>query len=376
MNTYRIRLTPKSIIEKFPSSETIFGAICWGIHHLYNDIDLQEKLAKFDEWDKRFIISSSFPLLKSRDKDICCYPKPILAEPDVKALENIAKDNITLNITKSPVKIEDEDLKFQYSKRVEFSRYKEFHNIEYLSESLFQRLVNCGSYEDNINIYKDYVNSRLLAISDKILLTKDEYNNINNNQLIISRVTARNKIDRISFATVPGGEIYYQQEMYLNPNVCELYFLLMTEDIEFFKPIFRWLEDTGIGGNRTVGRGFYKITIQGEVNLPNDKNAKTFLALAKFLPKENEIEWQSDNNFYDLLVYQPRLDTMFFKGGQFIKDSVTYIKEGSVLEAKERKSYYGMLRPSIEIQKQKIYQYGLTIPIFIKLGDNANETKN
>ncbi|MEO0075518.1 MAG: hypothetical protein ABIK31_05345 [candidate division WOR-3 bacterium] len=373
MNTYRIRLTPKSIIEKFPSSETIFGAICWGIHHLYKDIDLQEKLAKFDEWDKRFIVSSAFPLIKLKNNDIYCYPKPILAEPDVKALENIAKDNITLNITKSPVKIEDEDLKFQYSKRVEFSRYKEFHNIEYLSESLFQRLINCERYED---IYKDYVNSRLLAISDKILLTKDEYSNINNNQLIISKITARNKIDRLSFATVPGGEIYYQQEMYLNPNVCELYFLLMTEDIKFFKPIFRWLEDTGIGGNRTVGRGFYKITIQGEVNLPNDNTARIFITLAKLLPNENEIDWQSDNNFCDLLIYQPRLDTMFFKGGQFIKDSVTYIKEGSVLEAKERKPYYGMLHPSIEIRGQKIYQYGLTIPIFIKQKDRTNETKN
>jgi CRISPR-associated protein Csm4 len=257
----------------------------------------------------------------------------------------------------------EEENELQFSKRIVISRYKSFNKPKYISESLFNRLVKG---EKITELYRQYLEKKLKIIKGIILLTSEEFDKIGNESLMETKTSARNKIDRLSFSTVPGGELYYEEETYLNPEVFRLYFFLLTEDIDFFIPIFRWLSDTGIGGNRTVGRGHYDIKIESEVKLPDMTNHTLFISLSKYLPADNEIDWQSEKNYYKLIPYQPRFDTMFFKGGEFIKERITYLKEGSILQAKEKKEYYGRLYPSAKFQDKTIYQSGLTIPLFMK----------
>jgi CRISPR-associated protein Csm4 len=366
MKTYRILLKPKGIIKDTPSSETLFGAICWGIRTLYSEEKLTAILSDFNNCKERFIPSSAFPLLKFKDSILPCYPIPILPDPKIKDIEQIAREYESQIIQEAEVEI-DENNKHQFSKRTVISKYKGFKKIEYLTESLFNRLI---SGEKIVLLYRQYLVKKLeIAKIDesRILLKNEEFAEIKGRDLIKKRTSARNKIDRLSFSTVPGGEIYYEEDLYLKPDVFQLYFLLLTDDIEFFTPIFRWLSDTGIGGNRTVGRGHFQIEVEGEVNFPNAADSHLFIPLSKYLPTDNEIDWQNEKNYYELIPYQPRFDTMFFKGGEFIKERVTYLKEGSILQAKERKEYYGRLYPSAKFQNQTIYQCGFTIPVFLKM---------
>lgn len=342
-----------------PSSETLFGALSWGIRTLYSEEDLLAILNNFDTSPKKFIPSSAFPLLKSKNGNgsLYCYPKVILPDPKIEEMEEIASNYKSKTRDEIPNKL-------QFSKRDVISQYKGFKEIKYLSETLFNRLV---SGEKITKLYCEYLDKKLKIIGGGILLTDEEVNKIEKEKIIEQRTSARNKIDRLSFSTVPSGEIYYEEEISLNPEVFQLYFLLLTEEIDFFVPILCWLEDTGIGGNRTVGRGHYDIKLGGEVTLPNATDTNLFISLSKYLPADAEIDWQSENNYYELLPYQPRFDTMFFKGGEFIKNRIIYLSEGSIFQAKERKEYYGRLHPSAKFQNQTIYQCGLTIPVFTKV---------
>ena len=365
MKLFRIPLKPKGIIKDIPSSDTIFGAICWGIYIIYGEKKLTEILNNFDGSDKKFIPSSAFPLLNSENDFIYCLPKPIIPDPEIKEMEEIAQRLKPTIIQKAGIKIEEENSS-QYSKRVVISQYKSFNKAKYLSESLFIRLIKGEKLN---NLYQEYLKEELKIIQNDILLTSEEFNKIPRKKILELKTSARNKIDRLSFATVPGGEVYYEREIYFDCETFYLYFFLLTEDINFFIPIFRWLSDTGIGGNRTVGRGHYDILEKEikEFSLPKVNNSNIFISLSKYLPADNEIDWQSEKNYYKLIPYQPCFDTMFFKGGGFIKKRITYLEEGSIFHTKEKKQYYGRLYPSAKFQNYTIYQCGLTIPVFIKM---------
>jgi CRISPR-associated protein Csm4 len=203
---------------------------------------------------------------------------------------------------------------------------------------------------------------------DRLLITKDEYEKIKSKGKIFdSRVTLKNKIDRLSLSTALSGEIYYEEEVYLNPEVFNLYFFIMTKDIEFFAPVFHWLSDTGIGGERTIGRGHYKIENEGEYPIPGAKNGASFITLSRYLPKNDEVNWKGIN-YYEFLPYHSRFDTMFLKGGEFLKRKFIYLKEGAILSFRKKREYYGMLYQVAEFQGKTIYQNGLTIPVFAKVG--------
>jgi CRISPR-associated protein Csm4 len=363
MKTYRILLKPKGIIKDIPSSETLFGAICWGVRTLYGEKELVKILNDYEGSKGKFIPSSACPLLKSENGVIYCFPKPVIPDPEIKEMDETAAALKSKIIQRAKVEIKEEN-KLLFSKRIVLSQYRSFNKTKYLPESLFNRLVKG---EKIIKLYYEYLEEELKIIKGGILITANEFAKIGKESLMESRISARNKIDRLSFSTVPGGELYYEEEIYLNPRVFHLYFFLLTEDIDFFDPIFRWLSDTGIGGNRTVGRGYYEIKNEGEVKLPDATDKPLFIPLSKYLPAENEIDWDSEKNYYQLIPYQPRFDTMFFKGGEFIKERVTYLKEGSILQAKAKKEYYGRLYPAAKFQNQTIYQCGLTIPVFLKM---------
>ena len=91
MKTYAVRLSPISSFQAFPASDTLFGAICWGIKRLYGDEKLLEMLKDFNSGNPRFVLSSAFPLLKNgKDTPLAFYPKPINGGLKVKDIEEIA----------------------------------------------------------------------------------------------------------------------------------------------------------------------------------------------------------------------------------------------------------------------------------------------
>jgi len=59
-------------------------------------------------------------------------------------------------------------------------------------------------------------------------------------------------INRFTGTTTEGGELYYYNRIFLQKGA-KLYFLIKTEEIEYFKPVFKIMSDMGIGGDKSVG---------------------------------------------------------------------------------------------------------------------------
>lgn len=355
MKIYQIKLTPLSSFQGYPASDTLFGAICWGIKRIYGESKLTEILQGFQETPK-FIISSSFPYVESNSKNLPFFPKPISAGLSASDINEMAK-----------TKKEKVDV---------ITKYKKFKKVEYVSQSIFERLINgvsekvlfqeycelCTKLKKEEKEFKDFKEKNLL-------MNEEEYTKIFRTikWLVKSEQIQKNSIDRLTMSTGEEGETFYQQEYFTSPEF-NLHFLMKTDDIDFFNPVFRYLEDKGIGGNRSTGKGRFKIEILKEITLENN-GSFNFITLSRYIPDVSEINLKSQSMYYEIFPYRSKVDSEYeFKGEDIWKSRVMYLKEGSCFEAKERKEFYGRLPVVKEIDGQKIYQNGLAFPVFGKFG--------
>jgi CRISPR-associated protein Csm4 len=180
---------------------------------------------------------------------------------------------------------------------------------------------------------------------------------------------ARATIDRVSGSTSGGGEFFY--DFRLLPGSFSGYFLLKARDIEFLKPVFRYLEDTGIGGERSIGLNRYKIELT-EIDLAFlNGDSKKLVTLSQWGVNPAELDDAKANEFrYGLLPYRRKLETGFDlkNSGQLWGSKALYFAEGSVLVVKERRDFYGQLRDSTVVGSEKVVDYGICFPAFLTGG--------
>ena len=354
MKIYQIKLTPMSSFQGFPASDTLFGAICWGIKRMYGESRLLEILDGFQK-KPEFILSSSFPYLESNNSSLPFYPKPISAGLSASDIEEIAE----------AVK-EIDGVSDKKGKKVKLiTKYKKFKKAEYLSLSIFERILKGVSEKA---LFQEYFNGGI-KLDGKMITGKKEYEDIikTAKPFVKNEQVQKNSIDRLTMSTGEEGETFYQQEYFTSPSF-KLHFLIKTDDINFFKPVFRYLEDKGIGGNRSTGKGRFKIEDLNEVTF-GDISSCNFITLARYIPDVSEINLDSQSMFYEIFPWRSKVDSEYeFKGEDVWKSKVMYLKEGSCLEAKEKKEFYGRMPIVKEIDGQKIYQNGLAFPVFGNFG--------
>lgn len=356
MITYQVKLTPKSQFHAIPTSDTLFGALCWGIKRLYDEDKLQQILAQFDTNSPSFILSSAFPFIENRQGvTTAFFPKPVsigLKASDIEGIANKLSEN---NFKKAQVKA--------------ITGYKKFKKYEYVSEAISGELLETKSERD---IFEEYLITNEIKSSGNVLMKKSEHDSFfegKEHDIMKVSTVQKNSIDRLTMSTGEEGQTFYQQEIYTS-EIFRLHFLIKTSDIEFLLPVFKYLEDKGIGGNRSTGKGRFKIEMIGEKSLA-DGNRKTFVSLSRFIPISSELNWQSERTCYEVFPYRSKIDSegdLMDENENFWKNRVMYLKEGSVLEANENKAYYGQCPMVKETHGKKIKQNGLTFPLFGSFG--------
>ncbi len=349
-----MQLTPFTGFQSFPASDTLFGAVCWGIKRLYGEEKLLTMLQEFSSNKPAFVLSSAFPLLQNEQgTSVAFYPKPINAGLSANDIREIAKNAKEKNIKKVMVET--------------ITKYKRFKKAEYLSENLFNDAVS-GMTEKQL--FEAYISGKIISIKS-MLLRDSEYESIftkSESRVYKSATVQKNSIDRLTMSTGKEGQTFYQQEIYTS-NIFNLHFWVMTDDIEFLLPVFKYLEDKGIGGNRSTGKGRFKISIAGEKVLPEINKSKSFVSLSRYIPSTDEIEWESNRNFYEVFPYRSKVESDGeFKGEDVWKSKVMYLKEGSCLEVRDKKDFFGRTPVVKEIEGQNIYQNGLALPVFGNFG--------
>lgn len=342
MKTWQIKLSPLSpLFQEFPASDTLFGAICWGIKRIFGEFRLLEILNDFQK-KPAFILSSAFPYLESKNSTLPFYPKPVSAGLSASDIKEMTGDD-----KKEKVKV--------------ITEYKKFKKAEYVSDTIFMRFLNGLSEKALFNDYKKCN----IKIKEKMLLTCEEWERFlkDSKHAYKSESVQKNSIDRLTMSTGEEGQTFYQQE-YFTSTMFKLHFLMKTDDIDFFRPVFRYLEDKGIGGNRSTGKGRFKIEVIKEVSIGNDNSLK-FITLSRYIPDIAEVK----PIFYGIFPWRSKVDSEAeFKGEDVWKTKVMYLKEGSYCEAKEKKEFYGRMPVVKEIEGQKIYQNGIAFPVFGNFG--------
>lgn len=353
MPVYKVKLQPKSFTQTSPSglsqlpSTTLFGAICWGIRAIYGKKTLEDLLDTFSLDSKFFLLTSTFPLLEKDNFTLRLFPKPKLPALEAAEIKKIAKER-------------GKDV-FELARH-----YKGFKKITFVSESLFNEILLGKQEKDLFLQFLD----REAHKCDAWLLKESEYKEVSDMSFVPKTLPiARNKIDRLISSSTGAGEFFCDFRQIYPPNT-NLFFLLTTGDIAFLKPVFSYLEDSGIGGERAVGVNHFSISLK-EINLDFPTQGRKFVILSRWRVNPDELDMNRAQEFhYELLPFRAKLETGFdFKNKTIVwKCKTFYLSEGSVLIAKEKKSYYGGLWRSVKVDDTEIRDYGFAFPAFFEEG--------
>ncbi|OGP93886.1 MAG: type III-A CRISPR-associated RAMP protein Csm4 [Deltaproteobacteria bacterium RBG_16_47_11] len=339
MKEYRICLTPRSGFEITLHSDTLFGAICWGIRTLFGEAKLLSVLEEFKTCPP-FLLSSALPWKGVGEKRTWYLPKPFLrplVTTDFKKLVDKARKG--LEPYHVPEKVPDMDLA---------TKYKRFKKLKWIPADTFRKVLKGGSEKD---LFIDYLDR---FIGD---LRFDQ-----------SGITQKNSLDRLAQSTTGVGETFYTIDIGFRENH-GLYFLLKTADIDvYLTPVLMLLQDSGIGPNARTGRNWFTVDIEKKP-LFDTIQGRSFITLSRYICSDSI---DADASWYQLASVRSKVESrQEFAGEDVWKDRVTYLSAGSLVKPKDRKEFYGGLVPVKEIAGKTVYQYGYAYPVWLEGGNHG-----
>lgn len=349
MKEYLIKLRPKSSFETIPSSDTFFGAICWAVRTLYGengDKGLNNLLKRFvQDEDLPFLISSTFPYKILYDGTAEFYfPKPELYTLNKEDLEEIAK--------KYKEQWQREYNEPHYSRNIfkikAVTEYKKFKKTRWISQHQFEGILGGRGEKE---LFMEYLDNVIAHISYE------------------TTAVQKNALDRISNSTTGEGQTFYNQEIFFEKDI-GLYFLFKTDEIEYFKPVFSYLSDSGIGSNKRMGKNHFWLEppVGSTFNL-NVDDANGFVSLSRYIPNSNNDKIDFQNGaLYQVKPVRSKVESREeFMETDIWKDLTMAIMEGSLFSANDKNKMYGSIVEVKETKGKKIYQYGIPYPAWGRL---------
>jgi CRISPR-associated protein Csm4 len=330
-----IYLFPETGFSTELRSDTVWGIICWGIRNVYGAEALENFLGSTLEGNPGFIVSSAFPMTRRGEMNELFLPRPILplkpyADPDVK-----------------------------------LSR---------------QELIN-RSQLDKKNKKKQYINKEdFISIIHGQIEMEEALANQGPPDLESFSVT-HNTIDRIRGGTLQKdnmGQLFHTDEYYFNTDPGNgtdsgLFFLASGPDVSMLEGAMRWLGHTGIGGNRNIGKGKFKIDIdEFTLDQPDDFNAFMTLSLCYPSIERNEPSKFKSLPLFNYVLEERRGYFGFQRYGMYIKPPVLMFKEGSVFPALQGHEKFGGLikisdRAGMKSDSHPVYHYGIGFMVKLKI---------
>ena len=236
---------PLGPFKSFPTTNTIFGAICWGIRWLESEEKLLETLEMFKTGRPPFIISTPLPWKEGK----WVFPRPIHFNKDTEG--------------RMPKKVE------------EYRKYKELKKVKWVSWEVFREALERepkGSFEGEKTE------------------TKRE-------------IILHASINRLTMTT--GNGKLYNEEIYWIPS----FGVIVKFFDESFEPlVWACLEFSQLGGNKTTGMGRYRLEKaeppEGMEEFISQKSTRAFLVSDCFYDPEFDLK----NSFYDIKVQKPAVE--------------------------------------------------------------------
>lgn len=341
--TYRVTLEVKSSVITPFQADTLFGTLCWGIRFLETEDDLKKFIKLSLKKDPPLIISDAFPENY--------LPNPILAPLKIKESKELAK---TL-----------------YSKGKKdlirgIMKLKELSKLDLIPKAYLSEHIE--------NLSSTQIGKGLLLEKLKEPVRKSQAN-------------LRNTFNRLT-ARVQEGGLFSETETYYRPESPEsrvnfyvkldenLFTLTRLKDI-----LTGYLEISGYGADKSVGRGNVKFIGIEDTNLPHANQPNAFMSLSSFIPRADD----PSNGFYNPVLKYGKLGEHYASGeinkinrnGQKIgmnpfKKPLYMFRAGSTffLDGKLLEEYYGRIIENIHWDTEIIH-YGLAFPLGIRIIENT-----
>jgi len=328
------------------AGDTLFGALCWAIRELWGPSRLEDFL---DKKVPPFAFSSAFPCLWGEEGMVRFYPRPVTLELTVEGMERLSggKKERKIRLT-------------ELARRIK---------VPYLSEVLFGKVISGKTDAEGVVLRLE--EGDIVQVGDA-LLTEEEVRRADlEGQYRVFWGTAdvqRNQVDRMMGGTAEGMLFFSDGTAFA--DVAGLWFLVCTDEPELVKAGLRYLEDTGFGGERSVGWGHFEVEFVGErFGVPKAEKPDSWVSLSRYIPEDGECDFKAQPLAYELMVARPKNEAKVpVKGYRPYKGIMKMFAPGSVFPLNEAKLVYGRLVPSGKSGGWKVLHSGLAIPAFSRLG--------
>lgn len=373
MSTYAVYLKPKTSFVSPVGSDTLFGALCWALRELNGVGELEDVLKRFIEANKGdilppFAVSSAFPFIFREGAKVHLFPKILIPELHSAQVPLLAD---LLSGQRNSLRA------FHRATVVVNEKAKRIKTATYISEELFthivrgnidtpllcERLVERGAADPDIVRWA----SALITHGERKKLQAEEMDSFH-----AEGDVQHNEIERVALATVEG-RLFFTHEKFFYRERAGLWFILRADDINAIKPMLRYLSDTGIGGERSVGKGHFDIPLDEihEFDLPCADKPNSFITLSRYIPASEEWVLHKEPLAYKLTTIRPKHEAKLAGVGHHTyKRLLRVFEPGSFFPYRKEKQVYGQIvhvGPSADAGGFEAYHSGLAIPVFAKM---------
>ncbi len=332
-----IYLIPRSGYVTNLRSDTLWGYICWGIKHLWGDVELKIFIDSY-QVDKKpeCIISSTFPFKQHGKERIPYFPNPLVLMPS----SNTSEEDMDTMLTSHRLR-------------------KKLKSIKYLNLDDFKKMLHGDIQATDLldDLQMEY--QRKKTMGDEYLPLPSTIEKAT--PILLENSMTHNTIDRIRGGTLSlevegdsAGQLFHADDLYWSDPSSEDQtgtpntglFFLVEGNIEKVAAVLRLLRDWGMGADRTTGKGSFDFVIEPfDMPEPPAQASNALLNLSLFQPTEAELQYL-DGWQYQL---ENREGYVGFYRQRRMKQPRLYFSEGAVFAKPQQ---YDNSRKMGSIRKQ------------------------
>lgn len=319
MRQWVIYLRPKSSVTTWLSSDTLFGALFWALRQIEGDNAVARWLKQCCADEPPLVLSSAFPFVEG-NPPLHFFPKPL-----------------TLTITAAICAEFAGGDRGKLLKGVKLA--KKANKATYLSEQLFAEALQGKLTADEL---LKRVAEEGCTLWGRCLCLVEEQEELSEH-LWVEADIQHTAVDRL-LTSAAERLLFFDTELFFGKRV-GLFFFLRCPDEFPLEAILRYWRYSGIGGNRSTGKGWFDPFAWKDAQewlkrlTPSGGNA--ILLLSRCLPKGGEFD--SNQSRYRLVTARPKFEFAFRQPSRVYKGILRFVAEGSVLVPKEFKDAYGQL---------------------------------
>ncbi|MEO0082540.1 MAG: type III-A CRISPR-associated RAMP protein Csm4 [candidate division WOR-3 bacterium] len=322
---------PTGFKNSLPRSDTLFGAVCWGLWLLYGQERLQQFLESYTNDNPALLTSSAFPCLTVGGQTTHLFPKPKSCPAELQFDEN------------------HHDLA------------KSFRKVRYLDGDLFQYFIQEGLTDQNL--WEWLLQDKVQLSEDRQILSKGGVKTLSAR----SEVVPGNAIDRLSGAALEGM-LYHSTEWFFGPDTDAFILVRLAEEWEKkILAVFRYYGDKGLGGDSSVGKGGYRLEVSNGLPFCEPVGGRRWVTLSLYYPRPDEwtfFRQNLDQAWYSVTKRKGKVESGFSPTSNIWKKSVLMLEEGSSFPEMDGCRNYGTL---VEVGTRpdggSILQHGLAFAV-------------